>query len=168
MKRRVSENKYEGLLAPWKVRLIISRAKRLGFRRHDLEDVQQEVVLEVVAFRFDPAKGASESTPLTKLIDNRLKAIRRKAARYAARITSVGDAMAMEEASLFCEETVPLRLDVMTALASMTGDEIAVCIHLIHGLSVRQIARELGRGWHSVNRIIIGIRERFRTMGLEA
>ena len=168
MRKRATQNRYDGLLEPWKVQLIISRAKRLGFRRHDLEDVQQEVMLEVIAFRFDPARGTAESTPLTTLIDHRLKALRRKAARYAARITNAGDTVTLEEACLVYDDSTAIRLDVMAAMTRLTDEELAVCLRLIQGQSVRQIARQLKRGWHSVNRIIQGIQDRFGTMGLEA
>jgi len=166
VRKRATQNRYDGLLEPWKIQLITSRAKRLGFRRHDLEDVQQEVIMEVVAFRFDPSKGAGESTPLTAMIDHRLKTIRRKAARYAAKVANAGDALTLEKACLVYEDSTAVRLDVMTAMTRLTGEEIAICLRLIQGQSVRQIARQLKRGWHSVNRTIRGIRRRFQAMGL--
>jgi DNA-binding NarL/FixJ family response regulator len=129
--------------------------------------VQQEVILEVIGFRFDPSKGAAECTPLTALIDHRLKAIRRKAKRYAARITSAGDTMTLTEGRLLYEDSTAIRLDVMAAMSRLTRDEIAICLRLIEGQSVRQIARRLHRGWHSINRIVAGIRKHFRLMGLD-
>jgi hypothetical protein len=73
------QNDYGEVVEKWKVALILRRAIRMGFRRHDLEDVQQQVVVELLAFTFDPAKsnGASETTVITALIDNTLKTIRR-------------------------------------------------------------------------------------------
>jgi DNA-directed RNA polymerase specialized sigma24 family protein len=168
MKRKASDNRYDGLVEPWKVQLLVSRARRLGFRRHELEDVQQEVILEVIAFPFDPSKGASESTPLTAMIDNRLKALRRKARRYAARITSVGDAPGLEEAGLTCEDEAGLRMDMLSAMALLTPNELAICAGLIRGQSVNQIALRLNRSWHTVHRMIHAIRRRFLAMGLEA
>jgi DNA-directed RNA polymerase specialized sigma24 family protein len=167
MRKRAAQNKYDGLLEPWKVRLIVSRARRLGFCRHDLEDAQQEVILAVMAFAFDPAKGAAESTALTAVIDNQLKALRRKAARYDARITSIGDAAALEKACPVYEENLPIRLDLLTVMTRLTSEELDMCLRLIQGQSIGQIARELHRGWHTVNRAIRRIRERFVFMGLE-
>ena len=69
MKKPSDANRYDGLLEPWKVQLIISRATRLGFRRHDLEDVQQDVALAIIDFRFDPGQNVAESTVLTALVD---------------------------------------------------------------------------------------------------
>ena len=67
------------------------RAKRLGIRRHDLEDAQQEIVLDVLDFRFDAAKsnGACERTALTSLIDRRLMTMLRAKRRYAQRVQSL-------------------------------------------------------------------------------
>lgn len=164
MQKRVIVNRYDGLLESWKVRLIVSRAKRLGFRRHDLEDVQQELALDVIAFRYDPSKGAAEPTALTSMIDNRLKAIRRRSWRYAMRVTSAGDGPQLEV--LLVDGQADLRLDVLTVMATLSATELAICLRLIQGQSVRQIARHLKRGWHWVDRIIKGIRGRFELMGL--
>jgi hypothetical protein len=67
-------NRHDGIVEAWKIELIASRAKRLGIRRHDLEDAQREIVLDILSFRFDEAKanGACERTALTSLIDRRL------------------------------------------------------------------------------------------------
>ena len=80
-------NIYEGVIDDWKVELFRMCAKRLGIRRHDLEDVQQEIVLDVLDFRFDAAKsnGACERTALTSLIDRRLMTMLRGKRRYSRR-----------------------------------------------------------------------------------
>jgi hypothetical protein len=54
-----------------KLNLIKSRARLLGFRRHDLEDAVQEVMLAVLEFEYAPEKsnGATETTALTTVID---------------------------------------------------------------------------------------------------
>ena len=72
-------NHYEPVLQKWQSDLIIARARRMGFRGHDLLDAQQEVALAVMLFRFDLAKsnGAAETTALTALIDRQLKTMLR-------------------------------------------------------------------------------------------
>ena len=166
MKKPSDANRYDGLLEPWKVQLIISRATRLGFRRHDLEDVQQDVALAIIDFRFDPGRGVAESTVLTALVDNRLKSLRRKARRYIARVANATDTAAPEPES-FPEWNLPLRLDVLAAETTLSPSERTILSSLAQGQSVRQIARRMGHGWHRVNRVIRRIQDRFRKMGLE-
>lgn len=167
MKKPSGANRYDGLLEPWKVHLITSRAKRLGFRRHDLEDARQEVALAVNDFHFDATRGAAESTGLTILIDNRLKALRRKAKRYSARVRNATDTAAPEPAISSGQADVDLRLDVLAAEATLNSAERTILSALAQGQSIRRIARRLGRGWHSVNRVILKVQDRFRAMGLE-
>lgn len=167
MKRKASGNRYDGLVEPWKAQLLVSRARRMGFRRQELEDAQQEIILAVLTFRFDPAKSVNESTPLTAMIDNQLKAIRRKARRYAARVTT-GDALALEATTPPHEPAASLRLDMLAAMATLSPKELAVCVGLIHGHSIHQIACRLHRGWHTIDRAVVSIRERFASLGLDA
>ncbi len=60
----MNRHAYEGVVDHWKVDLIRTRARRLGVRRHDLEDAQQEIALDVQKFHFKSAKsnGACERT----------------------------------------------------------------------------------------------------------
>jgi hypothetical protein len=79
---------YNGQVEPWKVDLIISRAKRMGFRCDEIEDAQQTIIFDVMCFRFNTTKsnGATETTALIALIDNRLKSLLRSKTRYQAHI----------------------------------------------------------------------------------
>ena len=54
-------------IAKW----ISSRARRMGFRGHDIEDVQQQIMLVLMDFRLDAEKanGASSQTAITSVID---------------------------------------------------------------------------------------------------
>jgi len=45
---------YDGLIEQWKVDLIITRAKLMQIPRHDLPDVLQEIVPDLIEFRYDP------------------------------------------------------------------------------------------------------------------
>jgi hypothetical protein len=51
----------------------------MGFRRQDLDDVQQQVSIALLQFNFDEARsnGASERTAITAVIDRQLRKIRR-------------------------------------------------------------------------------------------
>ena len=72
-------NAVEQLTLNEKLNLIKTRARLMGFRRHDLEDAVQEVMLEVLEFKYEPEKsnGATETTALTTVIDRKLVSLTR-------------------------------------------------------------------------------------------
>lgn len=156
---------YDGLVEPWKVDLIVSRAKRLGFRRHDLEDVQQDLILDVARFRYDTVRsnGATEATALTALVDNRLKKLIRTEARYRAHLEN--HAREPERAREQAADTYPA--DVWKVVETLAPRERAVCNALAQGCSRQELARTLGCGWHTVNRLMRRIRERFGQFGFD-
>src|SRR5690606_35105821 len=99
------QNDYGDVIEKWKVDLILARAKRVGFRRHDLEDAQQQIVPVVLRFAFEPERsnGASEATALVALIDHQLITMRRARDRYARRVSPLEESSRGEELAL----TVP-------------------------------------------------------------
>jgi RNA polymerase sigma factor (sigma-70 family) len=159
----------------WQTELIVKRGRRMGFMDTDLDDAIQEIAPHIINFRFDPARsnGASLRTVLIAVIDRRLLAIRRREARYAkclgrARVASgmsAGHEDQRPEPGY--EDTVPMELDVRTALARLSEDERLVCEALSHGCSIQEVADRLGCDWHSVNRRVTRIREQFIRWGLD-
>ena len=157
-------NDYSGVLEPWKVRLICRRARRMGFRKCELDDVQQQVVLALLDFRFDDAKsnGASEVTALTSVIDRQLAMIRRSETRIQQRL---------ETAAKTCDECyemheMVLAMDVATAIESLPELDQQICRELSLGNSVNQLAKTLGIGWHAARTHIEAIRRHFEQVGL--
>ncbi len=157
---------YDGVVDAWKVELIVARARRMGFRRDEINDAQQGMILDVVAFRFDAAKsnGAKESTVLQALIDNQLKKMCRTTARYRARLERLKEEPLPESA---CPDQAR-GLDIQAAVASLSEPERAVCRALGEGCSKEEIARRLDCGWHKVDRLVRRIREHFEELGLDA
>ena len=156
---------YDGIIEKWKVNLIIHRAKRCGFRPHEIPDALQEAVLVVLEFQYDPdhANGATERTALVPIIDNRLRKMKRAAARYRMHLERFG-----QDATEFSRDEVdPRVMDVASAIADLSPREQEVCRGLADGLSVAQMAKQMGCGWHTINRIIRRLRERFEELGLE-
>jgi len=157
--------KYDGVIEQWKVDLITHRAKLLGFRPHELPDALQEAVLVVIEFEYDPdhANGATERTALVTIIDNRLRKMKRSATRYRAHVERFG-----QSATEFSREEVdPRVMDVARAVADLTEREQAVCRGLADGRSIDDIAKRMGCGWHTVERIIRRLRDRFEELGLD-
>ena len=156
---------YNGVIETWKVDLITQRAQALGFRRDELPDVLQEVVLTLLEFQYNPqhAGGASEQTVLTNVIDKQLLKMKRSAKRYQMHVERFG-----QDATEFSPDEVnPCPMDVADAVATLTPKQQAVCQALADGLSTAQIADKWGCGWHTVERIKRRIHQRFEEMGLE-
>jgi len=171
------QNEYADTAERWKVALLVRRAKRMGFRRDELDDVQQTVVLKMADFKFDPEKanGASETTALTGMIDRQLRTMRRAKLRYRRRLDQMraesgcaDDQHATnEELQPSYEEPTALVCDVREAVAGLGPRDRQLCTALAAGQSVDEIAKGLGCGWHTVQRRIARIREHFCRIGLD-
>ena len=162
----MEEINYNKLLEPWKLELIVSRAKRMGLQWNDIQDVQQGIIREVICFSYKRAKsnGATEATALTALIDNYLKKLIRSEARYREHL----DQFSSQERRSY--DPVPdeqLAMDVREAVGALSEQERVVCQALSQGQSKSQIARTLGCGWHTVDRLFRHIRRRFEKLGLD-
>jgi len=160
----------------WKVRLIVSRARRFGFAEHELPDVQQEVIQEVMSFEFDEARsnGATEVTALTAVIDHALKALRRSRARYEKRLGQLKLALGVDDDEPqrarpihFPEDSASLVLDVRHALADLSPEEQSLCTALAGGSTIREIATRRGCSWCKVKRQVTRVRQRFEELGLD-
>lgn len=165
---------YEGELERWKIDLALSRIVRFGFPEHEWHERMQDLAIEMVNFRYVPAKpdGASESTVLYSLVTNRLRdCLRRKYRREEksesldALIESRGEALE-DSQRLRRRDVKPCVLDVRAAVAELPPKERAVCQGLLEGESIAEIARRLRCGWHTVNRTLARVRGRFEEMGL--
>ncbi len=157
--------KYDGVIEKWKVDLIITRAKFMGFRKHEIPDALQEIVLELLRFDYDPnhANGAQERTALTSVIDNRLRKMVRSAMRYAAHVERSATGVRL----FSTEEVSPQAVDIAAATASLTLRERAICRGLARGLSKAEVAKRLRCGWHTVDRVVRRLRRDFRQLGLD-
>ena len=159
-----------------KLNLIKGRARIMGFRRHDLEDAVQEVMLAVLEFEYEPEKsnGATETTALTTVIDRRLKLLKRSQRRYAGLIDRATEQLATDHQVNFdgpCavdragEERIA-SAEVEAAIAEVDEEMQRVCRLLMEGLSTKAIAEHLEMGWHRADRIVAAIRERLKEAGL--
>lgn len=168
-------NEYGALVEPWKVNLVLERARAKGFKACDLDDVQQEVVLAIWRFRFDPQKanGASERTALSALIDKRLMFLRRGRARARKHATAFRrhypvprNEGALDYAQEDRERSIACSLDVKELTAQWPAEERAVCAELAKGLSRRLVARKLGITRLRLDRIIRNVADNFIENGL--
>ncbi len=164
-------NDYGDLVAPWKMDLLAARARRKGFRTDELEDAEQEIVLAMMSFRFEPERsnGATEATALTALIDNQLTFIQRGWARLRKHETCYRellggmDERTAEDAQLLHST---MASDVRKAVAGLTPREQTACEGLSRDEPRHDIARSLGVSRYEVDRLIDGLRGRFEALGL--
>ena len=168
-----NSNRYDGIVEIWKIELIVRRAKRLGIRQHELEDAQQEIVLDVIEFRFEEAKsnGGCERTVLTSLIDRRLMTMARTKKRYEKHVGPMPAEVRKDgEREPFTEpiKQQSLEMDVREAISVLSSEEQSVCAALADGESIAEIARRMGRSWHAANTIVARIRRHFEVIGLDA
>jgi DNA-directed RNA polymerase specialized sigma24 family protein len=167
----VFKNDYGAVIEKWKVDLIVLRARRLGFRRQDLEDAQQQIVVALLAFTFDPQRsnGATEETAVTALIDHQLLALRRARERYASRVSGSDEDLRNDQVlAVDCDQAKHsfVASDVETAMAGMSPAAREVCNSLADGLSLNEISRQMGVGWHTVERQVRSIRQCFEQVGI--
>ncbi|MCC5828935.1 MAG: sigma-70 family RNA polymerase sigma factor [Phycisphaeraceae bacterium] len=151
---------YDGIIEKWKINLIISRAKRCGFKPHEMPDALQEAVLVILEFKYDPkhANGAIERTALVPIIDNRLRKMKRAETRYRMHVERFG-----QNATEFSRDEVdPRTIDVASAVAKLSPREQQVCSGLADDLPIVQIAKQVGCGWHTVDRIIRRLNSRLK------
>ena len=169
-------NDYGRLVEAWKVDLILERAKRKSFRRDELQDAQQDVILAISAFRFDASRsnGATERTVLIALIDKQLTFLQRGAARrrkhekrYWQEQGGREGRPAPEPLTPDCQREHALALDVREAVQKLSPAERAVCDALARGDSRVRIARLMYISRYRVSQLITAIRVRFAAMGIE-
>jgi DNA-directed RNA polymerase specialized sigma24 family protein len=164
-----SENTYEGVLKAWVAGLIERRARRLGFKEHEIPDVQQEIAMVLVNTRCRPGP-ASERTCVTRIIDLQACKILRARKRDVRRANyEKASAKLLDRPGYYGMsevERTSLRLDTEAAMTGLSPVEKSVLHALTRGESQADIARSLGRSRSRVCEIVAGLRARLRRHGL--
>ena len=167
------ENDYGTAVEPWKITLIHRRAKKRGFRRDEMADVEQQIVLAMADFRFDPAKanGANEKTVLTALIDRQLSTLCRSKLRRERNVARQPIDPHHDECTapgrVIPQDGVALVLDVRESIRQLPSQDREICAALAAGESIDEIARKRRCSWHTVKRRIDDIRQHFKRLGLD-
>lgn len=170
-------NSYVGMVQPEVPRLIVGRARRYRVGADEIDDLQQQIVPLLAAFRFDPARanGATAATAMTGVIDRRIKAHLRSKRRYQQRVERLQamagtpvtqDAAASSRAAH--SDTADLRLDLEQTTARLSPRDRAICQCLGDGFTIAAIARRLKCGRDTVARAVQHIRRVFDAAGLRA
>ena len=171
------KNCYADIIEPWKVELIVRRARRWGIGCSDLEDVQQEIVLSLLDFVFDTEKsaGASEVTAVTAVIDRRLAMMRRRETRHLRReqrfraiAVVVDEVLRVTPNALLDEDDRNLAIDLRTVIDELSPRARRVCEYLSEGRTLNEIAGLLSIDWRAVRREVDAIRLHLQQSGLGA
>jgi DNA-directed RNA polymerase specialized sigma24 family protein len=155
---------YGGVIEPWKMKLLLSRARHLGFRKDELDDVQQELILDLIHFHYTPERsnGASEKTVLRAVIDKRLCKLIRFRYRYQRHL----EKYKWMQRLFSREEVSPRVIDMNGVIATLSESQQTVSRYLAAGLNKNEIALKMDLDWHTVDRCIQRIREAFVKAGL--
>jgi len=160
---RVSD--YDGVVEAWKVELALRRAKRKGFRRHDLEDAMQMLVLVMLDFKYDPARanGLSEKQALSGLIDRRLIDAVRNNRRHDCQVSDENIDKKVDPRSNSHE----IRAELSEAITKFDSVDRTIYEGLGNGLTIQELAEQMNCGWHTIMRRVENIRDILRERGLE-
>ena len=154
---------YDGVLEKWKIELSLKRARRMGFREDQLDDVIQDLVIVLMDIEYDVlrANGASEKTMLTSVIDLQLYKMRRSNYRRECLEQSV----ALGGDETYDNSDVERRADVESVVANMDDQQRRVCELLSQGYSKAAIAEKLGCSWYIIEQTVSDIRVRLEERG---
>jgi len=167
MNRSKSNQPSEENIAKW----ISSRARRMGFRGHDIEDIQQQIRLVLMEFEFDneKANGASSRTAITSVIDRQLRFMRRTRLRYNDHVTG-SESLPSDVVDASCAvdavKHINMSEDLAIARSQLSPLAQRICDALSDGQSINEIAQAIGLSWHTVNKHVATIRECFASFGL--
>jgi len=155
---------YEGGIEAWKVKLALSRAKKLGFKRHDLEDAVQEMVILALGFVFEPSRsnGLSEEQALSGLFDRRLIDMRKKRTRQANRIEDVPTDERPDHKASYLDRDV----DVRMAMQYLGQRQQRICRALFENRTHAEIMADEKMNNYELNLELQTIQSCFITAGL--
>ena len=164
-------NRYDSVIDKSKIALINSRARRMGFRRQDMDDIQQQVSMALLQFTFDESRsnGATERTAITAVIDRQLRKIRRTRTRHADRLSG-SDSLPIDltdSAAHADIQHIRRSSDLSIAIERLGPTAKRICKHLSEGQSINEIASGMQVSWHTVHKHIAKIRACFVDLGLD-
>lgn len=154
---------YRDILSQSEFDITAAYARRLGIREWDLPDAVQEVAVALLTFRYDPARGRNERTARVAVIRHVLHKAVRARVRYGRLVEGYAT---VEHDAATREDDGPDREALHGAMAELDERDRQVCAGLAEGLTVNQVAGQLGLNWRTIERSVARIRDRFTQLGL--
>jgi hypothetical protein len=165
-------NPYGSMIEDWKVEMVAERARRMGFRRDEIDDVLQQIVPVLMRFRPTGANGAGERTAFGTVIERRLTSLRRGRMYGERRLREYRgnhvEADFLDLDQMDHERRFGLGEWVRTAVAGLPSVEQAVCGALAAGRSQEAVAAQMGITRYALANMIKEIRGRLAAQGIDA
>jgi DNA-directed RNA polymerase specialized sigma24 family protein len=166
----VSHNEYGSLIEGWKVAMIGRRARMLGFREDDIPDLEQQIVMDLLGFEYDPTRGSSEANAVITIIDRALFNVLRDRNRDVRRVNAEARSFEVMTERTFFEcihgNDADVRLDLEGAMAGLSASEREMCTALLRGESQADIAQARGCTRAAVSNALQKVREALRERGI--
>ena len=162
---------YGDLVESWKIECVVKRSRHYGLSVNDLPDIQQSLILHILNFKYDPgnAAGAEEKTALIAIIDKKIIDWLRKqdASRRAHHEYMLRRGYTYPDDDSFSySENYLQRCDLALVINQLSEREKAVCVGILQGLSMAQIACRIRCRPQSVRHMICNIQRIFKAKGL--
>lgn len=154
------KNPYEGLLETEHFKLIAGRARKLGFRGQDADEVIQLTVIRLS--RTD----ARDDAILLSATDESAADVRRRESRHQGRVDRLGQ-LAISETVDSCDSATAAALDLGAVVGMLPPRDRAVCDFLGRGLTTREIADRVGVSIRSVQLAMRRIQRHFEESGVD-
>jgi len=157
---------YKDVIEEWKIDLVLVRIERMGFQKSYWPDLMQELAVLLLGFQYDPSdnSGATEETVLYSVVTQRLQHLRRCLFRQTGRQQRYANLCGSDDEPVeypFHPTGVPTTDEIAAIMAALSESDRKICSALSCGSTRTQIARQLDCDWHTVNRAVRRIRERF-------
>jgi RNA polymerase sigma factor (sigma-70 family) len=131
------KNPFEGLLELDHVKTIARRARHLGFRGQDLDEVVQ---LTAIRLSRTPVR---EEAMLISATDESAADVRRREARHQGQVERLQELATPEEVDS-ADDATTLAMDMKECVRRLSETDQVICEHLSRGHSLREIADCLG------------------------
>lgn len=128
--------------------------------------------MDISTLKYDPKNtaGADEATVLIAVIDNKIiDLLRKQSGRqrgYERYLKQKGYTDPQRQSLSYCENYA-LRCDLKQAIAALSDRQKAVCLGIMEGWSIREIARRLHCRQETVRRTIKAIGRTFKARGID-
>lgn len=180
----VGRSSYDGLFDDWEVALARNAVTKFKVKYPwlhfpEFEDLLQECLTQwyFARERFQPVRGASVRTYMTRVVTLRLQAILREQSAHKRRLNHLacsldeplGESGKTLADVVAADETHPdpdLRSDLQTVLKELTPLQQSICRLLVQGYSVKGVAEAIDKPRTTVRDHVSRIRETFIKKGL--
>ena len=161
----MAKSNYQGVLESWEVKLMLRRAKRMGFDRFETDDAIQAIVLILLQRNesWQEMPKEQRQSLLPAIVDNQLCMFIRGRVRRQKR----EEKASIDAEASYGDDEMIRGVDVWSVVEELDQRQQVICQLLAEGYAITVIAKRIGLSWHSVKREIEVIRDIFKEAGLD-